>query len=142
MRETVARCVVALGAGFALLVAQGREKQTAAMQPGVRTVSQVRPDFALGSLPVEDVDAGVAPKRAARPRYQAQAQSTDAQEAQRRRDERLLERQEAESQRQQEELNRDIEETMKMRQEVQAEPRIHDNPGPAQAPPMQPSSSQ
>jgi hypothetical protein len=145
-----------MGAGFSLLVAQGCRKQDAAapVQPVVRTVSQVRPDFALGSLPVEDVDAGVTPtvKRAARPRYQAQpvqpvqpvqVRSTDAQaaaQAQRRRDERLLEQQQAESQRQQEELNRDIEETMKIQQEVQAEPRIQDNPGAAQAPPMQPSS--
>jgi hypothetical protein len=138
MRETVAKCVVAMGAGFALLVAQ--QAAPAPVQPVAISSSgpQVQPDLPVGSVPVADVDSGARPrvKRAARPRYQGQpvqAQSTDAQAAaaaQRQRDERLLEEQEAASQRQQEELNQDIEQTLKMQQEMQAEPRIQDNPGP------------
>jgi hypothetical protein len=165
MRDAVARCVVAMGTGFALLVglmaAQGCKKQAApaAVQPVVRSVAQVQRDFSFGSLPVEDVGAGVTPRVDRGPRRRQQVQpvqvqvirvppvqvqpvqvqsSVDAQAAvaaaQREQDERLLEQQQAESDRQQEELNQDIEETLRMQEEVQAEPRIQDNPGAAQGP--------
>src|ERR1700757_403142 len=64
MRETVAKCVVAMGAGLALIVAQGCKKQAAPapVQRVVASVPRVRPDFALGPLPVEDIDAGVMPR--------------------------------------------------------------------------------
>jgi hypothetical protein len=143
MRETVTRCVVAMGAGLALMMAQGCKKQAAPapVQPVVvSSAPGVQPDFPIGPLPVEDVDTGAKPRverAAARRRYQAQpvqAESTDAQAAaasaaQRRRDERLFQQQEAASQRQQEELNRDIEENVRMQEEMQAEPRIQDAPG-------------
>jgi hypothetical protein len=155
MRKTVAGCVVAMGAGLALMMGQGCRKQAAPVpvQGVVPSVAQVQPDFHFGSLPVEDVDAGVTPRidRSLRQWRQVQPapvvrvtlqpvqeQSTDAQAAaagQREQDERLLEQQEAESQSQQEELDRDIEENVRMQQEVQAEPRIQDTPG---ATPLQP----
>jgi len=150
MRKAVARCVVAMGAGFALLVAQGCKKQAApaSVQPAVRSVARAQPDFPLGSLPVEDVDARVTPRidRGLRQwpapvlRVQVQPvqeQSADARAAaQREQDERLLEQQEAESRSQQEELNRDMEEYQRMQEKMQAEPRIQDNPGVPQ--PVQP----
>ncbi|HWW99031.1 MAG TPA: hypothetical protein VNY74_15100 [Edaphobacter sp.] len=140
MREIVARCIVAMGAGLALMAAQGCKKQAAPVQPVVvSSAPGVQPDFPIGPLPIEDVDTGAKPRAeraAARRRYQAQpvqAESTDAQAAaasaaQRRQDERLFQQQEAASQRQQEELNRDIEENVKAQQEMQAEPRIQDAP--------------
>src|SRR5580704_8760242 len=141
MRETVARCVVAISAGLALIMAQGCRKQAAPppVQPVVRSAPRVQPDFPVGPLPVENVDAGAKPRvdRPARRRQQVQTvqtQSTDAQAAaaaeQRRLDATLLQQQQAASQRQQQELNRDIEVNLKTQQEMQAEPRIQDNPGP------------
>jgi len=167
MRDAFARCVVAIGAGFAVLVglmaAQGCKKQAApvAVQQAVRSVARVQPNFSFGSLPVEDVDTRVTPRVDRGPRRQQQVQSVQVQpvqegpvpvqsvdaqaaaaEEQRQQDEMLLEQQQAESDRQQEELNRDIEETLRMQEEVQAEPRIQDNPGPVQSPvetsPMEP----
>src|SRR5216683_2096225 len=141
MRETVARCVVAMGVGLALIVAQGCKKQAA--PAAVQTVvssrgPQVLPDFPVGPLPVEDVDPGAKPRvdRTAQRRQQTQpvqAQSADAQaaavaEAQRRQDARLLQQQEAASQRQQQELDQEIEQDLKMQQEMEAEPRIQDIP--------------
>ncbi len=153
MRETVARCVVAMGVGLALIVAQGCKKQAA--PAAVQTVvssrgPQVLPDFPVGPLPVEDVDTGVKPRveRTAGRRQQVQpVQSADAQaaavaEAQRRQDARLLQQQEAASQRQQQELDQEIEQDLKMQQEMEAEPRIQDipelPPPPAPLEPMQP----
>jgi hypothetical protein len=145
MRETVAKCVVVMAAGFALIVTQGYRKQAAptTVQSVVASGAPgARPDFPGGPLPVEDVDTVAKPRvdRVARRPYQVQpgqAESKDAQAAaaaQRRQDERLLQQQEAASQRQQEELNQDIEQTVKMQQEMQAEPRIQDNPGPQPQP--------
>jgi hypothetical protein len=133
--------------------AQGCKKHAAPapVQPVVRSVPVVQPDFSAGSLPVEDVDAGAIPKvdRAARRRQQVQpVQAQDgngqaaAAAAQRQRDAILLQQQQAASQRQQEELNRDIEENLKTQREMQAEPRIQDVPEVPVAPqttsPMQP----
>jgi len=138
-----------MGAGLALMVAQGCKKQAAApapVQPVVRSAPRVQPDFPVGPLPVEDVDRGPTRRvdRTVR-RQQVQpveAQNTDAQAAavaaQRQRDAVLLQQQQAASQRQQQELNRDIEETVKTQQEVQAEPRIQDTPGATPPPPAQP----
>jgi len=130
-----------MGVGLALIVAQGCKKQ-AAPAPVQTVVSssgpQVQPDFPVGPLPVEDVDPGAKPRveRAAGRRQQVQpvqVQSADAQAAavsaaQRRQDERLLQQQEAASQRQQEELDREIDQDMRMREEMEAEPRIQDIP--------------
>jgi len=148
MRETVARCVVVMGAGFALMVAQGCKKQAAPapVQPVVRSAAQLQPDFAVGPLPVEDVDPGAMPRmdRAARRRQYVQpvqVQSADAQAAavaaaERRQDARLLQQQQAASQRQQQELDQDIEENLKTQQEMEAEPRIQDIPeAPLMTPP-------
>jgi hypothetical protein len=141
MRETVAKCVVAMGAGLALIVAQGCKKQAAPapVQRVVASVPRVRPDFALGPLPVEDIDAGVMPRvdrTAPRPTQvqpvQAPMQEADTQaavaEAQRRQDAMLLEQQQAASQRQQEELDQEIEQDVRAQQEMEAEPRIQDVP--------------
>jgi len=141
MRETVAKCVVAMGAGLALIVAQGCKKQAAPapVQRVVASVPRVRPDFALGPLPVEDIDSGVMPRvdrTAPRPPQvqpvQAPTQEADTQaavaEAQRRQDAMLLEQQQAASQRQQEELDQEIEQDVRAQQEMEAEPRIQDVP--------------
>jgi hypothetical protein len=141
MRETVAKCVVAMGAGLALIVAQGCKKQAAPapVQRVVASVPRVRPDFALGPLPVEDLDSGVMPRvdrTAPRPPQvqpvQAPMQEADTQaavaEAQRRQDAMLLEQQQAASQRQQEELDQEIEQDVRAQQEMEAEPRIQDVP--------------
>jgi hypothetical protein len=149
MRETVARCVVAMGAGLALMAAQGCRKQAAApapVQQVVRSVPRVQPEFAMGPLPVEDVDQGAMPRvdripRRRQPVKSVQTQSTDDQAAaiavvQRRQDARLLQQQQAASQRQQQELNQEIEQNMRTQQEMEAEPRIQDTPEAPQ--PMQP----
>jgi hypothetical protein len=141
MRRIFAISVVAIGAGFALIVAQGFRKQsaTAPVQPVVRSLPQVQPDFALGPLPVEEVEERVATPRAdraalERPQVQpVQVQRADAQNeavaaAQRLEDARLLQQQQAESQRQQEELDQEIEQDVKTQQEMEAEPRIQDLP--------------
>lgn len=137
MRETVARCVVVMGVGLALMAAQGCKKHAAPaqVQPVVRSVLRVPPDFPVGPLPVEEVDAGPTPRgdRTRRQQVQpVQVQSVEGQAStaalQRQRDAVLLQQQQAASQRQQEELNRDIEETVKTQQEMQAEPRIQDAP--------------
>jgi hypothetical protein len=155
MRETVAKGVVAMGAGLALIAAQGWKNQAgpAPMQPMVSSSSgpQVQPDSPVGSLPVEGVDPGAGPRveGAARRPYQVQtvqSQSTDAQAAaaaaQRQQDERLLEEQEAASQRQQYELDQEIEQDVETQQEMEAEPRIQEVPEvalqPAPLEPMQP----
>jgi hypothetical protein len=153
MRETVARCVVAMGVGFALMVAQGCKKQAAPapVQPVVRSAAQMQPDFAVGPLPVEDVDPGAIPRvdRTARRRpyvQPVQVQSADAQAAvaaaQRRQDARLLQQQQADSQRQQQELDQDIEENLKTQQEMEAEPRIQDIPEAPLTIPPQPTQPQ
>jgi hypothetical protein len=61
------------------------------------------------------------------PVQRADAQAAVA-EAQRQQDARLLRQQEAASQRQQEELDREIDQDMRMREEMEAEPRIQDIP--------------
>jgi hypothetical protein len=145
MHGTVARCVVVMGTGLALLVAQGCKKQGAApapVQPVVRSAQRMQPDFPVGPLPVEDVDQGATPRvdrtvrrrQPVQPVQPVQAQNTDAQAAaiamvQRRQDARLLQQQQAASQRQQQELNQEIEEDMRTQQEMEAEPRIQDTPG-------------
>jgi hypothetical protein len=157
MRRIFAISVVAMGAGFALIVAQGFRKQSAPapVQPVVRSSLRVQPDFALGPLPVEDVDEPVATprvERAALQRPQVQPvqvqQRTDAQNesvaaAQRLEDARLLEQQQAASQRQQEELDQEIEQDLKTQQEMEAEPRIQDIPEvPMEAAPLEPPQPQ
>ena len=144
MRKTVAKCVLAMGAGLAVMAAQGCKKQ-AAPAPVQQVVSsssgpQVQPDFPLGPLPVEDVDPGAKPRvdrtTLLRPQVQpvqvpvqrADAQAAAVAEAQRRQDARLLQQQEAASERQQEELDREIDQDMRMREEMEAEPRIQDIP--------------
>jgi len=141
MHGIVARCVVVVGTGLALMVAQGCKKQAAPalVQPVVRSAQRVQPDFPVGSLPVEDVDRGATLRVDRTPRRQqpvqpVQAQNTDAQAAaiamvQRRQDAVLLQQQQAASQRQQQELNQEIEEDMRAQQEMEAEPRIQDIPG-------------
>ena len=65
MQKIVAKWVVAMGAGFALMVAQACKKQAApvAVQPVVSSSRpQVQPDFPAGPLPVEDVDPGATPR--------------------------------------------------------------------------------
>jgi hypothetical protein len=142
MRRILAISVVAMGVGFALIVAQGFRKQSAPapVQPVVRSLPRVQPDFALGPLPVEEVGERVATPRvdrAALERPQVQPvqvqQHADAQNeavvaAQRLEDASLLQEQQAASQRQQEELNQDIERDMKTQEEIQAEPRIQEIP--------------
>ena len=142
MGERVARCVVAMSAGLALMAAQGCRRQAAApvpVQQVVRSVPRVQPEFAMGPLPAEDVDQGAMPRADRTPRRRqpvqpVQAQNTDAQaaateEVQRRQDARLLEHQQAASQRQQQELDQEIEQNMRTQEEMEAEPRIQDTPG-------------
>jgi hypothetical protein len=159
MRETVARCVVAVGAGLALIVAQGCKKQVApaAVLPVVSSSRpQVQPYFPVGPLPVEDVDRGATPRvdrtvvrRAQLEPVQVQpvqvervdVQAAAVAEVQRRQDERLLQQQEAASERQQEELDQEIEHNLRTQQEMEAEPRIQEIPElpePAAMEPMQP----
>jgi hypothetical protein len=151
MRKTVAKCVVAVGAGFALMVAQGCKKQvaTAQVQPVVSTAPRVQLDFPVGPLPVEDVDPGATPRvdrtTLRRPQVQpvqvpvqrADAQAAAVAEAQRRQDARLLQQQEAASERQQEELDQEIEQDLRTQQEMEAEPRIQDIPELPQPAPME-----
>jgi type IV secretory pathway VirB10-like protein len=160
MREIIARCVVAAGAGMALMVAQGCKKQAAPapVQSVVVTAPRVQPDFALGPLPFEDdVNSGArqrvereAPRRQpAQPvQVQAPVQRVDVQaaavaEAQRLEDARLLEEQEAASERQQEELDQEIEQDKRTQEEMEAEPRIQDIPElPMPAAPFEPMQPQ
>ena len=140
MREAVTKCLVAVGAGFALMVAQGCRKQAApAPATVVFNLPQVQLNFASGPLPVEDVDSGEAPKVEGVAQRQQQVQPVqeeraDAQaaaaaaEAQRLEDARLLQRQEAASERQQEELDQEIEQHMRAQDEMEAEPRIQEIP--------------
>jgi hypothetical protein len=137
MRKTVAKCVVAMGAGFALIVGQGCRKQAApvAVQPAVR-VPRVQPDLRVGSLPVGSLGPYGPPKvdRVARHPAPVQRQETQGVDteatttAQMRQDASLLLQQQAASQKQQQELNQEIEEEMKRRQEVQEELRIQSVP--------------
>jgi hypothetical protein len=153
MRVTFAKWVVAMGVGLAAMAmtVQGCRKQAAPapVQPVVRRVPRVQPDFPVGSLPVENIDAGMMPRRdqGARRRQPVQAseaggadrQAADAQAtgiaaAERGQDARLLQQQQAASEAQQKELNQEIEQRTKAQQAVQAEPRIQDTiPGPAPA---------
>jgi hypothetical protein len=154
MRGIFAKSVVAMGAGFALMIAQGCKKQApTAVQPVVSSVRQVRPDFALGPLPVEDIDAGpmprvdrtahrqpqlvpvqVQPVQVERPDVQAAAIA----EVQRQQDARLLQQQEAASERQQDELDQEIEQDLRTQQEMEAEPRIQEIPELSEPAPMEP----
>lgn len=142
MRETVAKCVVAMGAGLALIVAQGCRKQAApvAVRP-VRSAPQVQLDFPGGPLRVDDVDPGPTAKMDQPPLRRPQVQTLQVQlvqvqhpdaaavaEAQRRQDAMLLQQQEAASERQQEDLDQDIEQNLKTQEEMEAEPRIQDIP--------------
>jgi hypothetical protein len=153
--------VVVMGAGFALMVAHGFRKQSAPapVQPVVRSLPRVQPDFALGPLPVEEVE-----ERAATPRVDRAAleqpqmkpvpvpvqvqRRPDAQNeavaaAQRLEDAMLLQQQEAASQRQQEELDQEIEQELKTQQEMEAEPRIQDIPEiPMEQAPPEPTQPQ
>jgi hypothetical protein len=156
MRRILAGSVVAIGAGFALMVAQGCRKQSAPapVQPVVRSSSRVQPDFALGPLPVEEMDDPVATPRVARAALQrpqlppVQVRRADAQNeavaaAQGLEDARLLQQQQAASQRQQEELDQEIEQDLKTQQEMEAEPRIQDIPEvPMEAAPLEPPQPQ
>ena len=156
MREAVAKCLVAVGAGMALMLAQGCRKQAApAPATVVFNLPQVQLNFAGGPLPVEDVDSGAAPRvegvaqrqQQVQPvqeeRGDAQAAAAAAVEAQRLQDARLLQEQEAASERQQEELDQEIEQDLKMQQEMEAEPRIQDIPEvPPQPTPLEPMQPQ
>jgi hypothetical protein len=156
MRRILAGSVVAIGAGFALMVAQGCRKQSAPapVQPVVRSSSRVQPDFASGPLPVEEMDDPVATPRVARAALQrpqlppVQVRRADAQNeavaaAQGLEDARLLQQQQAASQRQQEELDQEIEQDLKTQQEMEAEPRIQDIPEvPMEAAPLEPPQPQ
>jgi hypothetical protein len=141
MRRMFTISVVAMVAGFALIAAQGFRKQSAPapVQPVVRSLPRVQPEFALGPLPVEEEERVATPRvdRAAleRPQVQpvqAQQRADSPNEAiaaaQRLEDARLLQQQEAASQRQQEELDQEIEQDVKAKQEMDAEPRIQDIP--------------
>lgn len=150
--RTVAKWTVAIGAGCALMVAQGCRRRTAAapVQQVVQHVVRAQPDFPVGPLPVEDVDSGTVPKvereapisRPAEP-VQVQVQPAEVQagalaEAERQQDARLLEEQQAASDRQQQELNQEIDENLRTQEEIQAEPRIQEIPEmPIQPAPMQ-----
>jgi hypothetical protein len=130
---------------MALLAAQGCRKQAApAPATVVLNLPQVKLNFAVGPLPVEDVDSGAAPRVEGVAQRQQQVQPVqvergDAQaaaaaaEAQRLEDARLLQRQEAASERQQEELDQEIEQDMRTQEEMEAEPRIQEVP---EAPPQ------
>jgi hypothetical protein len=158
MRGIFAKSVVAMVAGFALMVAQGCRKQApTAVQPVVSSVPQVRPDFAVGPLPVEDLDYGAPPRvdRTAFRRLQlvpVQVQTVEVQrpdvqaaavaEVQRRQDARLLQQQEAASERQQEELDQEIEQDLRTQQEMEAEPRIQEIPELSEPAPMEPMQPQ
>jgi hypothetical protein len=157
MRRMFAISVVAMGAGFALIVAQGFRKQSAPapVQPVVRSLPRVQPEFALGPLPVEEAEERVATPsvdRAAQERPQVQpmqvqrradAQNEAVAAAQRLEDARLLQQQQAASQRQQEELDQEIEQDVKAQQEMEAEPRIQDIPEiPMEQVPFEPTQPQ
>jgi hypothetical protein len=149
MRGSVAKWIVAMGAGVALIAGQGCRKQPAAasVQPAALSLPRVQLDFPVGPLPVEDVDTGARPRvdHAAPPLQvqPVQVQRADVQneavvDGQRVQDTRLLQEQETASERQQEELNRDIERDVKTRDEMQAEPRIQEVPEvPLEAVPLQ-----
>ena len=158
MRRMFTISVVAMVAGFALIVVQGFRKQSAPapVQPVVRSSSRVQPDFALGPLPVEEEERVATPRvdRAALERPQVQPvqvqlpQRADSQNeavaaAQRLEDARLLQQQQAASQRQQEELDQEIEQDVKAQQEMEAEPRIQDIPEiPMEQAPFEPAQPQ
>lgn len=146
MWKTVAKCVVAMGAEFALMVGEGCRKQPspAPVQPAFR-VPRVQPDLRVGSLPVGSLGPFGAPKvdrvvhrPAPVQRREPEGPSAEAvAAAQRRQDANLLLQQQVASQKQQQELNQQIEEEMKRQQEVQEEPRIQNAPDsyvPAQPP--------
>jgi hypothetical protein len=139
MRGAIAKWVVAMGGGLALIAAQGCRKQPASapVQPAALTLPRVQLDFAVGPLPVEEVDSGTARRvEHAAPPQQLQpipVQLADVQpeavtEAQRLQDARLFEEQQATSERQQEELNQEIDRDVKAQEEMQAEPRIQGVP--------------
>jgi len=145
MGRAVAKCVVVMGAGFALMVAQGCRRQAASapVQRVGLSPHRVQLDFPGRPLPFErDIDPGAMPRveRVAQRQQvqpaqmqQVQVQHADVQNeaiaaAQRLEDARLLQEQQAESQRQQEELNQDIEQNLKTQEEMEAEPRIQDIP--------------
>jgi hypothetical protein len=156
MRRILVISVVAMGAGIALIVAQGFRKQSAPtpVQPVVRSLPRVEPDFALGPLPVEEVEERAATPRVDRAlerpqmqpvpvQQQADAQNEAIAAAQRLEDARLLQQQEAVSQRQQEELDQEIEQDVKTQQEMEAEPRIQDIPEiPMEQAPFEPTQPQ
>jgi hypothetical protein len=138
MRKTVAKCVVAMGAGFALIVGQGCRKQAAPapVQPAVR-VPRVQPDLRVGSLPVGSLGPYGPPKvdrivhrpAPVQPKEPERVDTETVAASQRRQDASLLLQQQVASQKQQQELNQEIEEEMKRQQEVQEEPRIQNAPG-------------
>jgi hypothetical protein len=140
MRGTAAKWIVTLGAGAALIVALEYRKQPASapVQPVAISLPRVQLDFPVGSLPVEEVDAGAVPRvdRGVPPQQvqpipveqPADAQPAAVAETQRLQDARLFEEQEAASERQQEELNQDIGRDVKTQDEMQAEPRIQGIP--------------
>ena len=158
MRRMFTISVVAMVAGFALIAAQGFRKQSAPapVQPVVRSLPRVQPEFALGPLPVEEEERVATPRveRAALERPQVEPVQVQAQQradsqneavaaAQRLEDARLLQQQEAASQRQQEELDQEIEQDMKAQQEMEAEPRIQDIPEiPMEQAPFEPAQPQ
>ena len=100
-----------MGAGVALIAAQGCRKQPAAasVQPAALSLPRVQLDFPVGPLPVEDVDTGARPRvdHAAPPLQvqPVQVQRADVQneavvDGQRVQDTRLLQEQETASERQ------------------------------------------
>jgi hypothetical protein len=139
MRGTIAKWIVALVAGVALMVALGWRKQPASapVPPVAFSLPPVRLNFPVGPLPVEDVDVAAMPRvdRGA-PRQQVEPVQVQgdgepaaiAADTPRMQDAKLLQEQEASSERQQEELNQDIERDVKTQEEMQAEPRIQDVP--------------
>ena len=138
MRGAIANWVVAIGAGLALIAAEGCRKQpvSAAVQPAALTLPQVKLDFAVGPLPVEQVDSVTARRVEHAAPQQAEpvlVQRVDVQpeaiaEAQRIQDARLFEEQEAASERQQQELDQQIDRDVKAQEQMQSEPRIQEVP--------------
>jgi hypothetical protein len=128
-----------MGAGLALIAAEGCRKHpvSAVVQPAALTLPRVKLDFAIGPLPVEEVDSVTARRvEHASPPQQVQpvpVQRADVQpeavvDAQRIQDARLFEDQEAASERQQQELDLQIDRDVKAQEEMQAEPRIQEVP--------------
>ncbi len=147
MQSFWAKGVLTVGVGFALVLGQGCKRKAVpapaptggvVTHPARRVIPSESGDLIVNQDPTPEASqprhrVRVEMLRPAGPTAEdAQEAAAQAEERQRQQDARLWQQQEAASQKAQQELNQEVDRSQKEQEQMQAEPRIQDAPGPDQ----------